>query len=102
MKLVLIILAAAGTLAAGTVAASEKLAQANGCMTCHAIDKKLIGPGFKEIAAKYKNDKDAETKLAQKIKAGGTGVWGTMPMPPNAHVKEDDIKTLARWVMTQK
>ncbi len=102
MKLVLIAMAAAGTLAAGTVAASEKLAQANGCMTCHAIDKKLIGPGFKEIAAKYKSDKGAEARLAQKIKAGGTGVWGTTPMPPNAHVKEDDIKALAHWVMTQK
>lgn len=102
MKLVLIALVAASTLAAGTVAASEKLAQASGCMTCHATDKKLIGPGYKEVAAKYKSDKDAETKLIQKVKAGSTGVWGTIPMPPNAHVKDDDIKVLVRWVLSQK
>ncbi len=102
MRLVLIALVAAGTLAAGTVAASEKLAQASGCMTCHAIDKKLIGPGYKEVAAKYKDDKGAEARLMQKVKAGSTGVWGTIPMPPNAHVKDDDIKVLVRWVLSQK
>ncbi len=102
MKLVLITMAAAGVFAANTVAASEKIANANGCMACHAIDKKLIGPGFKDVAAKHKGDKDAETKLAQKIKAGGSGVWGSMPMPPQTHIKDDDIKSLAHWVMTLK
>ena len=102
MKLILVALAAAGMFAAGSAVASDKLAQSSGCMTCHALDKKLIGPGFKEIAAKYKNDKGAEARLAQKIKSGGSGVWGTIPMPPNPHVKESDIKTLAQWVLSRK
>lgn len=102
MKLVLIAFAVTGTLAAGTVFASDKLAQASGCMTCHTVDKKLIGPGFKEVAAKYKGDKGAEARLVQKVKAGGTGTWGTIPMPPNAHVKDDDIKALVHWVLSQK
>ncbi|MGE0557586.1 MAG: c-type cytochrome [Burkholderiales bacterium] len=102
MKLILVAMATAGVLAAGGAVASDKLAQSSGCMTCHALDKKLIGPGFKEIAAKYKNDKGAEARLAQKIKSGGSGVWGTIPMPPNAHVKESDIKTLAQWVLSRK
>lgn len=102
MKLVWVTLAAFGLIAAGNGYASDKLAQSSGCMTCHAVDKKLIGPGFKEIAAKYKNDKDAEAKLAQKVKAGGSGVWGTIPMPPNAHVKEGDIKAIVHWILSQK
>ncbi len=101
MKYVLAALTAAGMLVAGSASADQKLAQASGCMTCHAVDKKVLGPGFKEIAAKYKSDKGTEAKLAQKIKAGGTGTWGTIPMPPNAHVKDDDIKTLTRWVLAQ-
>jgi cytochrome c len=92
----------AGTLLSGGVYANEKLAQASGCMTCHGIDKKIIGPSFKDIAAKYRSDKGAEAKLFQKVKAGGKGVWGDVPMPPNAHVKDDDIKTLVRWIMSQK
>lgn len=102
MKQLLVAMTAAGMLAAGSAVASDKLAQSSGCMTCHAPDKKLIGPSFKEIAAKYKNDKGAEARLAQKIKSGGSGVWGTIPMPPNAHVKESDIKTLAQWVLSRK
>ena len=102
MKRILVTAISAGLLAAGSAVASDKLAQSSGCMTCHAIDKKVIGPGFKEIAAKYKNDKNAESRLAQKVKAGGSGVWGTIPMPPNAHVKESDIKTLVHWILTQK
>lgn len=102
MKFALIALAAAGVLAAGNAAASEKLAQSSGCMTCHAIDKKLVGPGYKEVAGKYRNDKGAEAKLVKKVKAGGSGVWGTTPMPPNAHVKDDDIKAIVHWVLTLK
>ncbi|MGA0023730.1 MAG: c-type cytochrome [Burkholderiales bacterium] len=102
MKWILVAALTAGAMAAGNAIATDKLAQSSGCMTCHAVDKKLIGPGFKEIAAKYKNDKGAEAKLAQKIKSGGSGVWGTIPMPPNAHVKESDIKTLAQWVLSRK
>ena len=102
MKLLLLALAIAGTIAAGTAAASEKLAQTSGCLACHAVDKKVIGPSYKEIAAKYKSDKGAEAKLVAKVKAGGSGVWGNIPMPPNAHIKPDDIKTLVHWILSQK
>lgn len=102
MKFVFALLFALGLLAAGNTQASEKLAQSSGCMTCHAVDRKVIGPGYKEIAAKYRNDKSAEAKLIKKVKAGGSGVWGSTPMPPNAHVKEDDIKTIVHWILTLK
>ena len=102
MKFAFALLFTLGLLAAGNAAASEKLAQSSGCMTCHAVDRKVIGPGYKEIAAKYRNDKSAEAKLVKKVKAGGSGVWGSTPMPPNAHVKEDDIKTIVHWILTLK
>jgi cytochrome c len=93
---------AAALMAAGAAQANEKLAQSSGCMTCHGVDKKIIGPSYKEIAAKYRNDKGAEASLIKKVKAGGKGVWGDTPMPPNAHLKDDDIKTLVVWVLSQK
>lgn len=102
MKLILVAAVTVGVLSAGSAIASDKLAQSSGCLTCHAVDKKLIGPAFKDIAAKYKNDKGAEARLAQKVKTGGTGAWGSIPMPPNAHVKDSDIKTLVHWILTQK
>lgn len=102
MKFVWVALAGFGMLITGAASASETLAKTSGCLTCHAMDKKIIGPSFKDIAAKYKGDKNAEANLVKKVKAGGAGVWGTMQMPPNAHVKEDDIKTLVRWVLTTK
>ena len=67
-------------------AAMKALAQKSACMSCHGMDKKIVGPGYKEVAAKYKGDKGAEAKLAAKVKAGGKGVWGEIPMPPNAAV----------------
>ena len=99
MKFVFAVLFALGVLISGSAAASEKLAQSSGCMTCHAIDKKTIGPSYKDIAAKYRNDKSAEANLVNKVKAGGSGVWGPTPMPPNAHVKEDDIKAIVTWTL---
>ena len=87
---------------AGAVQANEKLAQSSGCMTCHGVDKKVIGPSYKEIAAKYRGDKGAEAALVTKVKAGGKGVWGDMPMPPNAHLKDEDIKTMVRYVLSLK
>jgi cytochrome c len=93
---------AAALMVAGAAQANEKLAQSSGCMTCHGIDKKIIGPSYKEIAAKYGNDKGAEASLIKKVKAGGKGVWGDTPMPPNAHLKDEDIKTLVVWVLSQK
>jgi cytochrome c len=102
MKLGIAACAAAVLMVAGAAHASEKLAQSSGCMTCHGVDKKIIGPAFKEVAAKYRGDKGAEAALIQKVKAGGKGVWGDMPMPPNAHVKDDDIKALVQWIMSLK
>lgn len=102
MRFAIVAMAAFGVLAAGNAAANEKLAQSNGCMTCHAVDKKVIGPSYKEIAAKYRSDKAAEANLVKKVKAGGSGVWGSTPMPPNAHVKDDDIKTVVHWILATK
>lgn len=102
MKSAIVALSAIGLLAAGHAAASEKLAQSSGCMTCHALDKKGIGPSYKDVAAKYRGNKAAEANLVKKVKAGGSGVWGSTPMPPNAHVKEDDIKAIVHWVLELK
>ncbi len=83
-------------------AAAEALMKKNGCAACHTIDKKLIGPPYVEVAAKYKGDKDALAKLTDKVKKGGVGVWGQIPMPPNAQVPEADIKELVAWILTLK
>jgi len=93
----------AGLLAsAGNALASEALAKKHNCLACHAVDKKLIGPAYQDVAAKYKGDAGAEAKLVAKIKNGGVGVWGQIPMPPNASVPDADIKTLAKWVLSLK
>jgi len=76
--------------------------QKDGCAACHAVDKKIVGPSYQEVAAKYNGDKDAPAKLAQKVKTGGAGVWGQVPMPPNAAVSDDDIKALVAWILTLK
>lgn len=103
MKKVLLTCAvSAGLALAGPAQANEKLAQASGCTTCHAVDKKLIGPSYKDVAAKYKGGKGAEADLIRKVKAGSKGVWGEIPMPPNAHVKDDDIKTIVQWILATK
>lgn len=108
MKRIMTLLAAAVavTLSAGAHAAEAKAAEAlaknSGCLACHTADKKLIGPSYKDIAAKYRNDKGAEANLVKKVKAGGKGVWGDIPMPPNAHVKDEDIKTIVQWILSIK
>ena len=95
------IMAAAGVVVAGQAHADEALAKAKNCMTCHAVDKKLVGPSYKDVAAKYKADKSAVATMAAKIKSGGKGNWGQIPMPPN-NVTEDEAKKLATWVMATK
>ena len=100
-KTALVGAAAVALLAAGSAAANEELAKKSACLACHAIDKKLVGPAYKDIAAKYKGQKDVEAKLIDKVKKGGQGVWGPIPMPPNAAVKDEDIKTLVKWVLSQ-
>ena len=103
MKNIAIALAGAACLVlAGVAQANEKLLQASGCTACHSVDKKLIGPAYKDVAAKYRGDKSAEADLIKKVKAGSKGVWGDIPMPPNGHVKDEDIKTLVQWVLALK
>ena len=87
--------------AASPAFAQLELAQQKNCLTCHAVDKKLVGPSYKDVAAKYAGQKDAADKLAAKIQKGGSGVWGSIPMPPN-NVTEAEAKKLAAWVLTQK
>jgi cytochrome c len=82
--------------------ANQELAQKSGCMTCHTVDKKVIGPAYKDVAAKYRGNTAAEADLIKKVKGGTKGVWGDIPMPPNAHVSDADVKTLVEWVLSQK
>jgi len=88
-------------LAGGFAHASPELAKAKNCMTCHAIDKKIVGPAYKDIVAKRGGEKGAEAALAAKIKNGSKDEWGTVPMPPN-NVTEAEAATLAKWVLSQK
>jgi cytochrome c5 len=81
---------------------AEAMMQRDGCAACHAVDKKILGPSYQDVAAKYRSDKDAPSKLAQKVKAGGSGVWGAVPMPPNAQVSDVDISALVSWILTLK
>jgi cytochrome c len=78
------------------------LAKSKNCMACHAVDKKMVGPAYKDVAAKYAGQKDAVDKLAVKIMKGSSGVWGPVPMPANAQVKEAEAKTFAAWVLSSK
>lgn len=101
MKRALLIMAAMTTLAAPAMA-DEALAKAKNCMACHAVDKKLVGPSYKDVAKKYAGDAKAVDMLATKIMKGGSGVWGAIPMPANPQVNEADAKKLASWVLTHK
>jgi cytochrome c len=100
MKKIALLLAAAAV-ASTPALANEELAKKNACTACHAIDKKLVGPAYKDVAAKYKGDKDAFAKLAKKIREGGVGVWGQVPMPANPQVNEQEAMSLAKWVLSQ-
>lgn len=101
MKRTLITLALALSAAAPAMA-DLALAKSKNCMACHAVDKKLVGPSFKDVAAKYASQKDASDKLAAKILKGGGGVWGPLPMPANSSVNDAESKALAAWVLQQK
>jgi len=94
----------AGLLAAGGAHAqdAEALLKKYGCVACHANDKKVIGPAYNEVSLKYKGQADAPAKLVAKVKAGGLGVWGQIPMPPNVTVSDADIKALVDWILTLK
>ncbi|MEO5671018.1 MAG: c-type cytochrome [Ramlibacter sp.] len=101
MKHALFALAAAALVATPAMA-DLALATAKNCMACHTVDKKLVGPAYKEVAAKYAGQKDAVDKLAVKIIKGGSGVWGAVPMPANTQVNDAEAKKLAAWVLSLK
>lgn len=96
------LIAALAAVVAAPAFANQELAQKKSCLACHATDKKLVGPAYKDVAAKYAKDKDAVTKLAEKIQKGSTGVWGQVPMPANPQVNPEEAKQLATWVMSIK
>lgn len=83
-------------------AAAMDLAKKNGCLACHALDKKLVGPAWNEVGKKYAGDATAAEQLAVKVKKGTKGAWGPVPMPPNATVKDADVKTLVEFVLSLK
>jgi cytochrome c len=87
---------------AGNALAQEALAKKYNCLACHSVDKKVVGPAYKDVAAKYKGDAGAEAKLVAKVKNGGSGVWGPIPMPPNSSVPDADVKALVKWVLSLK
>lgn len=97
-----LLLAGAGLLIAGQASADEALAKAKNCMSCHAVDKKIVGPSYKDVAKKYAGQADAAAKLEAKVKKGGSGVFGTVPMPPNPAVSDADIKKLVAWILATK
>ena len=90
----------AGVLAAPVAQADEALLKKHNCVACHQIDKKVVGPAYKDVAKKYKGQKDIAVKLAEKVKKGGQGVWGPVPMPPNAQVPDADIKKMVEYILT--
>ena len=90
------------SLAAHSAFANPELAQKKNCMACHAVDKKVLGPAYKDVAAKYAGQKDAVDKLTAKVAKGGTGVWGNIPMPANPQVTDAEAKQLVQWILTLK
>jgi cytochrome c len=101
LKIAVAATALVGLAGTGVALADAALAQKNGCLACHQVDKKVVGPSYKDIAAKYKGADEAKIdELAKKVKAGGVGVWGQIPMPPNAKVTPEDAKTLVQWILT--
>lgn len=98
----LLLCLAVGVLASNAAMASPELAKSKNCMACHAVGSKVVGPSFKDVAAKYAGQKDAEDKLTQKVLKGGSGVWGSVPMPANAQVSDAEARTLVKWIMAQK
>ena len=103
MKLLSFALSAAVVaLSSSPALASMDLAKAKNCTACHAVDKKLVGPAYKDVAAKYASDKEAVAKLSAKVIKGGVGTWGQIPMPANPQVSQADAETLVKWVLTLK
>ena len=102
MKRSLMLLLAVAGAASSSAFAQADLAKAKNCMACHAIGSKLVGPAYKDVAAKYAGQKDAEAKLVAKVMKGGSGVWGPVPMPANPQVSDAEAHSLVKWVLAQK
>ncbi|MFL6567334.1 MAG: c-type cytochrome [Burkholderiales bacterium] len=102
MKRLALVLAAALVPASLPAHAQEELAKKHACLACHAVDKKLVGPAYKDVAAKYRGDAGAEAKLVEKVKKGSQGTWGQVPMPPNASVPDAEVRALVKWILSQK
>lgn len=104
MKLMLVSLAGAALLATGAAGAQDAAAllKKHNCTACHSVDKKLVGPAYHDVAAKYKGDAKAPAMLMDKVKKGGVGNWGQIPMPPNAAVPDADIKTMVTYIVGLK
>jgi cytochrome c len=102
MKRSLMLCMVVSALASTSAFAQADLAKAKNCMACHAVANKLVGPAFKDVAAKYAGQKGADEKLATKIMKGSSGVWGPVPMPANPQVSEAEARSLAKWVLAQK
>ena len=101
MKRALIIMAAMAAISTSALA-DQALATSKNCMACHAVDKKLVGPSYKDVAKKYAGDAKAADMLATKIVKGGSGVWGAVPMPANPQVSEAEARSLVKWVLATK
>ena len=102
MKRSLMLCMVLSALASSSAMANADLAKAKNCMACHAVQTKLVGPAFKDVAAKYAGQKDAENKLVTKVLKGGAGAWGAVPMPANPQVSEAEARTLVKWIMATK
>lgn len=101
-KQIEVVLALTSVLTASEVLASNELAAQKNCLACHSVQQKIVGPAFKEVAAKYRNTEGAEQKLIKKVRGGSTGAWGPIPMPPNPNVSEAEAAALVRWVLQQQ
>jgi len=99
MKLIVTALIAAGVMVSAPAMANLDLAKKSNCMSCHLTDKKLVGPSYQDVAKKYAGNKNAVKELSAKVKMGGKDVWGPIPMPPNAAVKDADIEILVKWIL---
>ncbi|HJU70530.1 MAG TPA: c-type cytochrome [Paucimonas sp.] len=98
----LLMCTAVAAMASNGALANADLAKAKNCLACHAVANKVVGPAYKDVAAKYAGQKGAEDKLTQKVLKGGSGVWGAIPMPANAQVTEAEARTLVKWILTLK
>ena len=100
-RLALVVSTSAALAAPAPALTSPELAKKHACFACHAVDKKLVGPSYKDVSAKYRGDKAAEGRLFDKVKKGSQGTWGQVPMPPNAAVPDGDVRTLVKWILSQ-